>query len=535
MSDKKPKLTKEQMKQLEQLQKMLAQGMPPGGPGGMPQGMPQGMPGGMPPGMPGMPKRPPLYTPRGLFMAIIMGMQSSVKFLDQFTNFIINRKTKNTNDVIDTARSPILFGFWVVFIFVFLGSIWAATAPLDSASVAIGTVVSDTKKRTINHPEGGIIKEIYVKPGDEVKIDDKLIEFDGTRVLSDYEAYLSQYRASLAAEARLQAEINELDKVEYPEFLTKDIADPEVSKLIETQDNLFHSKIEAFKSEADTLRQRIKQAEKQIDGYEARKVSSQKSLEVIQDRLEATKKLLEKGYSNKAALLDLEEKEARAFSDIAVSDTEIARTEQQITESEISLINQKSRALANTLSELKDVQVRLPEFAEKYRDTKARVERLILKAPVEGVINKVEYTTVGSSVQAFAPLIEVSPKNDKLIIEANIPPKGIQSIHAGMTAKIRFSAFKSRVSPIFLGEVKSVSPDIVMPNRQMPDPSLMNGYYTAEIEIDFDDFKEKAEPRHLELKPGMQAEVQIITGERTLLRYLLDPVRDAMFKGFKEK
>ena len=524
MSDKKPKPTEEQLQQLKQLQLMLQQQQGAKGAAGNSPAAPLG------------PKKPSIYTPKGLLMSILLGMQSGVKFIDQFINFIINKKSKDTNDVLESSRSPIIFGFWIIFIFVFLGTIWAATAPLDSAAVAIGTVISDTKKRIINHSEPAIINKIFVKVGDEVKEGDKLIEFDDKKVKYEFEGILSQYRYALANESRLIAEINGSEKIDYHKFLYEKKSDAEVSKIIETQDSLFYSKRESINTESDALKQRIKQFRKQIEGYEARKISNMKTLEVVQDRLDATKKLNKKGYVQKAALLELEDREARTLSEIAIADTEIARTEQQITEVEITIINLKSKALANALNELKDSQTRIPELAERYRELETRLSRMVIISPVDGVVNKLEYTTIGSAVQPIVPLVEISPKNDKLVIEAKIIPKDIDSIKEGLVSKIRFSAFKSRVSPIFLGKIISLSPDIIIEaNKPQPDQKLMAGFYLAQIELDMEDFNRKAKPRELKLKPGMQAEVQIVTGTRTLLRYLLDPVFDAMFKGFKER
>ena len=133
------------------------------------------------------------------------------------------------------------------------------------------------------------------------------------------------------------------------------------------------------------------------------------------------------------------------------------------------------------------------------------------------------------------PIMDISPSGDHLIIEAKIEPKNIDSIRVGLKSKIRFSAFKSRTTPLFTGTVVSLSPDIVIDQRHQMDNRYAGGYYLARIEINMDEFNEVARTRKIELHPGMQAEVQIVTGTRTLLKYLLDPVIDAMFKGFKEK
>lgn len=511
----KKKLSAEQIKQLQQL--MAKQQ----GAGGMPA-------------RPGMPKK---FTPRWFFMNFLQTLQKNVKFIDQFIHFVISKDSEDTNDVIRQARSPILFGVGVLFFFVFLGLIWTATAPLDSAAVAIGKVVSSTNKKTINHPEGGIIKKIYVQLGDHVKQGDKLIEFDDTRIKAEYETSLNQYRSYSAAEGRLLAEINGDSEIAYSEFLLKDKDLPEVAKIIETQNNLFHSKNKLQQAEIDSLKQRILQSNKQIDGLKAKKLAMTKTLDVTQDRLDANRKLSEKGYAHKSTILDLEAREANAESELAIIDTEIIKVEQEITRTEIELINVNNKTSTQALSELKDTQIRLSEVKERFFALQEHLKRIIITSPVDGVVNHLSPNayTIGSSIPPSHPIMEISPSDDALVIEAKIPPQNIDSVTIGLESKIRFSAFKSRTTPLFLGKVVSLSPDIIIEQGPMTDPKLAGGYYLARIELDMDHFEELAKPRHLTLHPGMQAEVQIITGTRTLLRYLLDPVIDAMFKGFKEK
>lgn len=519
MSDNNNKIDPEKLKALQQL--MAKNGMlPPGvmGEAGVTQF-----------------KEPSKFSLKGIFISILQSMQSGIRFIDQFTQFIINRKTNASNDVVDSARSPIIFGTYVIVIFVIFGLIWAATAPLDSAAVASGTVISNTQRKSLNHQEGGIIKTIYVKVGDVVKKGDQLLEFDATRIKSEHDSVLNQYRALLASEVRLLAEINGQDNVEYPEFLTQDKDIPEVAKIIETQNNLFHSKKDVKRAEHDSLKQKTMQLKKQIEGYEAKKISLLKTLEVLKDRVDATKKLSVKGFVQKAALLELEAKEASAQSEIAMNDTEIARSEQEITRTEIELLNLESNFVSKTLTELKETQIQLSERREKYNHYSDSLDRIILRSPVDGVVNNINYHTVGSVIPAGQAIMDISPSDDYLIIEAKVEPRHIDSIQVGLQSKIRFSAFKSRTTPVFTGTVVSLSPDIVFDQRQQMDNRYAGGYYLARIELNMSEFNEVARTRKIELHPGMPAEVQIVTGTRTLLKYLLDPVIDAMFKGFKEK
>lgn len=475
-------------------------------------------------------------TVKGVFISILQSMQHGVKFIDQFTNLIVKEDGGNANDVVKSARSPILFGAFVIIFFVIFGAIWAAVAPLDSAAVAMGTVVSSSQKKIINHQEGGILKKVFVAVGDKVKEGDNLIELDDSRIKYEYENTLNQYRSLLGTEYRLMAEINGDEQVNYPLFLTQDKADKNVTKVIETQDNLFNSKQKLKIAEQNSSEQKIKQLNKQIEGYQARKTSLIKSLEVTKDRLNANKTLGNKRYVQKSTILELEAKEANLQSEIAFTDTEIARSEQEITKTNIDLLNFDNKQSAQNLTELRETQTNLSGLRERLVHYQEALNRTIIKSPVDGIVNNINFHTIGSSIPPGQTIIEISPENDLLVIEARIEPKQIDSIKVGLVSKIRFSAFKSRTTPMFTGKVVSISPDIINDNQQRaPGDPLAGGYYSARIELDMDKFTELATPRKLELHPGMQAEVQIVNGTRTLLNYLLDPVYDAMFKGFKEK
>lgn len=516
MSDKKQKLTPEQIEQIKQLQMLMQNQKNPNE-------------------IMGKPKKTP-FTLKGLFIGILQYMQHGVKFIDQFTDFIIKKDSSKANDVIKSARSPILFGTFVVVFMALFGLVWAGTAPLDSASVALGKVISNSQKKEINHPEGGIIKKIYVKVGDEVKKDDPLIEIDDTKIRSDYESTLNLYRTFLAAETRLLAEINGEKELNYPDFLLSNRSLPEVAKIIETQNNLFQSKSDLARSEHDALKQKIEQSKKQIEGYNARKISTEKSLELIRDRLDATKKLYQQNFANKANLLELERNEAQLQGDIAQVEAEIAKTQQEITKTEIELISLDSKISTQALSELRETQTNLSTNRERFFALQESLKRIIIKSPVDGTVNNINYHTIGSSIIPNQTIAEISPKDDRLVIEAKVEPRHIDSISVGLTANIRFSAFKSRTTPSFIGKVVSLSPDIIIDQQtRNPASPTADGYYLARIEIDMEYFDKIAKPRKLSLHPGMQAEVQIVTGTRTLLRYILDPIIDAMFKGLKEK
>jgi HlyD family secretion protein len=459
-------------------------------------------------------------------------MQNMLHYLDRFVNFITKKTDNQRNDVVQNARSPIIFGAYVIIIFIIFGGIWSATAPLDSAAVAIGTVISDTNRKTIQHSDHGIVKNIFVKQGDHVKEGDKLVEFDDTKTKADYENVLNQYRTVLANEARLVAERDNLDTIVFSDFLQQSHNEPEVAKIMHIQENLFRSRKEMYRAEKDSMKQKIAQLHKSVESYESRKIASSKNLEVTKDRVRSLKTLGEKGFAQKSVVLDAESKEANAKSDVASTEAEIAKTHHAITQTEIDIMTLQNKYTTETLRELKETQMNVANLRERYFLLSDSLNRIILRSPVDGIINVLHIHTIGGVVQPGIPILEISPTNDTLIIEAKVPQKNIDSVKVGLEAKIRFSAFKSRTTPLFVGKVISVSPDTVIDKNQGPAPDT---YYIARIEIDMDGFNKIAKSNKLSLHPGMQAEVQIITGTRTLLRYLLDPLVDTMFRAFREK
>lgn len=465
---------------------------------------------------------------------ILQTMQKLQLWLDRFVNFVTKPKDEDRNDVVQAARYPILFGVYIIIAFVGIGGIWSMVAPLNSAVIAIGNVVASSNKKIIQHWEGGTIKNIYVTAGDHVKVGDKLIELEDTRIKAEYETTLSEYRVSLASESRLIAERDNLDAIEFPEFLKQSSNIPEVEKAMHTQENLFRYRKEIARAEKDSLKQRILQGHKEIEGLEARKIAADKNLEIMSDRLKALKVLMNKGYASKATMLEAEAKEASLKSEVANIEINIARAQQELTRVEIENINIENRYIDKVLSELKQVQVDTSKLKERYTALTDAMKRIVIQSPVDGVVNTLHIHTIGGVVRSGEPILEISPSNDNLVIDARVPHKNIDSVHVGLTAKIRFSAFKSRTTPLFTGKVVSISPDTVQDRNQMhQDP---NGpFYIARIEIDMDEFNKVASARSLALHPGMQTEVQIVTGTRTLFRYLLDPVTDTMFKAFREK
>lgn len=460
-------------------------------------------------------------------------MQSSVKYIDSFIKYVINNKAGDPNDIMQVARGPILFGMWIMIFFVGIGGIWSVLAPLDSAAVAIGSVIPSSKRKTLQHPSGGIIKNIYVSLGDEVKEGDKIVELDEVQLRSVYETSLNEYRVAEANEDRLTAERDLLDDIIYDDFIVKDSHLSEVQKIMSTQKEYFQSRRETYNKNIEALLQRHEQNQKQLEIVESQKKTLNKNLEIAKQGYRSTKELHQKGFVNKAQLLKAEGELANAEGSYNEIEAKISQTKQQISASEAEIASKKSERFERIMHELSEYQKQRNQAREKYLAAKDSLDRAIIRAPVDGTVIEINTSTLGGVISGGHVIAEIVPKNDKLIIEAKVPSKYIDNVKVGLKAKIRFSAFKSRTTPVFNGTVTSLSPDIIQDRQQQPDRD--GPYYLAKIEIDFDDFNKVSKKYDLKLVSGMQAEVQIVTGTRTLMQYLLAPVMDNMFRAFIEK
>ena len=469
------------------------------------------------------------------FMQKIMPkFQAAVEVLDRFVNFVTKPTDADRGDVVQAARAPILFGTWVIIIFFGFGFLWAGLAPLDSASHAQGTLVSSTNRKVLQHQYGGVVKTIYVQQGDHVKEGQPILELDDTHFKANHDAVLGQYRALKASECRLIAERDNLPNIDFAPDLLKDAEQPDVAKILTTQRNLFNSKRELLSTLERHSAQKIEQTKKTIEAYNEKKVSSHKTHDILQERLQASKQLLAKGFLSKAQFSEIESKAANAKSEDITTDTELIKLEQDISRMEIELMQTKSDMLTRAITELKETQMQLADVREKYVDAKNALDNAVIKSPVDGIVNVMYVTTIGGVVQQAGPIAEVSPEKDMLIVEAKISPKDIAYVKVGQNAKMNFTAYKSRTTPTFNGTLVSVSPDIVQERQPMQNGET--GYFIGRIEINMEEFNKEKERLNLTpLMPGMQADVQIIRGTRTLLRYMLDPITDNMFKAFKEK
>ena len=464
-------------------------------------------------------------------------VDKAITVMDMSINYLSKpHHIEGRSEVVQETRSPSVFGIWVLIItFGFFG-MWAVLAPLDSASHAQGKIILESKKRIIQHPEGGVIKSILVREGEVVSKGQPLILLDDTQLQAQKNQYKYKYTSVLAEVSRLIAERDNAQEVTFPEELLNDVDDLEVKKAIDNQ-------LKVFEAKKANNSSRIALTEKNTAQYIERKnaimpqiAATDKLIEISTEQVNTYKKLFSKGNLNKADLQNAEGKKAEYEGRKGDLLARLAETEQQILQSQIALQNEEDKQFEQTVSELKAAQAELSRDTEALKDISERLKRTVITAPEDGVVSNIyEKLTPQGTVPQQYPLMEIIPQDDKLIIEAKIRADDISVVRVGQLSRVRLTAYRARIVPVLEGKVVSLSADAVVAEGlelQTGTPPL---YYKARIEIDKDHLKEIADLKGVELYPGMGVDVMIVVGTRTMLKYLLDPLIITLDHAFKEK
>lgn len=439
------------------------------------------------------------------------------------------------SEVVQETRAPSVFGIWVMLITFGFFMMWAILAPLDSASHAIGKIVLESKKRLIQHPEGGVIKEILVKDGDEVKKGQTLIILDDTQLLARKQQHEYKYFNFLAEVARLNAEKDGLKELKLPEELLKNAGDPEVQKMIHTQEKVFASKEAAFNSKISHLEKTIQQYIERRNAILPQIDAAQKQIKISSTQVESYKKLHAKGNISIAYLQDAESKYAQSMGTEGALRAQLAETEHAIIQSEVAVENYRNEFFEKIIADLKENQVQLSLANEALKDVKESLKRTIITAPEAGTVSNIsDYISVNGVLPQQQTLMEIIPQDDKLVVEAKVNPTEIAAVKIGQLSRVRLTAYRARIVPVLEGKVTSLSADLVIGNQQDLQMGLP-AYYKVRIEIDKDQLIKAKKNNDVELYPGMGVDVMIVIGTRTMMKYLLDPITMTLDRAFKER
>jgi len=404
--------------------------------------------------------------------------------------------------------------------------LWAATAPLTSAAVAPGVVKVDSNRKTVQHLEGGIIREILVREGDTVRQGQALVRLDGLDAESDHDAVRGELDSALAGEARLKAQRDGLAAISFPPDLSARRSEPAVAEAMAGQERIFRDQAQVEASEVEVWQQRISQFHAQMSALAARVAAYEIQLPSLREELADARTLLKKGYGIKSRVLQLERQIVAAQGEAAANRASIESLRQQVAEANAQIDNGRLSYIKKAAEDLRDIQTKRVDLEKALQKTGARAARREVVAPEDGVVMNLRYFTPGGVVPPGGIILDLVPDQDKMVLDVKIQPLDIDVVRPGLPATVRLVAYKQRTTPTVEGSLTRVSADAEVDERSGAT------FYRATVEVGADELRKLPQ---VKLYPGMPVDVSVVTGKRTMLEYLFQPVADSFAHAFREE
>ena len=421
------------------------------------------------------------------------------------------------------VRAPVLLGFATIFLFFggFMG--WAAVAPLDSASIAPGVVKVESDRKTVQHLEGGIVREINAREGDRVRAGEVLIRLDDTQPRASLDLLHVRMMAAIALDARLVAERNGRNIVTRPIRLRNGPDDATAREIIDAQIRIFDARRETMSDQIAILGQRIAQFAEEINGLNGQIGAEERQIALLDQEIKSMAELVAKGVAPRPPYLELQRRLAELEGMRSQNLARIAQVRQRIGETRLQIAGLRTARTDEVVQQLRDTQAEQFDLAERIRSAQDILRRTEIRAPIDGKIVALKVHTPGGVIGPGEPLLDLVPSDDRLVIDARVDPRDIDVVHAGLRALVRLTAFNQRNLPPLEGIVTSVSAD------RLSDERTGQAYYLVRVEPD-----EILVQAQGAIQPGMQAEVMIVTGARTALESFLNPISRSLNRAFRE-
>jgi HlyD family secretion protein len=416
-------------------------------------------------------------------------------------------------------------GLRVLILAVVLGGGWLVFVPLAGAVVVPGNLVVQSNVKQIQHPTGGVIAEIAVQNGSRVAAGDLLVRLDATQAQASLQVVTKQLDEIRARMARLTAERDGLDTIEFPPELQARANDDDVKKTLASEVSLFKARSGARQSQKDLLQSQVAQLTQQITGLEAQLDAKAKQLDLIHGELPGVQDLYDKHLVPVSRLTSLQRESAQNDGERGQLTSAIAETRSKIDASQLQVVRIDQDFRSEVVKDLNEAQAKEAELAQHGIAARDQLDRIEIHAPVSGLVNQLSVHTIGGVIKAGETVMEIVPDTDDLQIEARVQPKDIDHVRTGQKAFVRFSAFNQRTTPQLNGTVSYVSADTGH-DQQSNAP-----YFTVRVVLPED---ERRRLNGQQLVPGMPTEVFMQTGSRTMMNYLFEPITDQLRRAFVE-
>ncbi len=407
-----------------------------------------------------------------------------------------------------------------------VGGLWAALARLDRAVIGPGVVVVEGNRKVVQHLEGGIVQEILVRDGQNVRPGDVLLRVDPLQSRASTDLLRGQLDAALILEARLRAEQDQTADLELPPEILSRHSEDAVARMIGDQASQLSERRASFAAQVALIESRVTQFKTEISGLAVEKSSVEQQVALINEELAGLRALREKNLIPLTRVLLMERERTRLGGVIGRSVAETAKAQNGIGEARMQATQLRQKLQETLTAQLLEIRQKVTELREKLIVAQDVLRRHEVRAPHQGVVQALKVYTIGQVIRSGEPLMEIVPTNDRLVISVQFAPNDLEAVQAGMRAEIKFPAFQTRRMPAIFGTLTTVSRD------RLIDEGTKQPYFAGTVEIDERQLPEAVRPR---LHAGLPAEIVVSAGERTALDYLVAPFFEALGRGFHER
>ncbi|MEL6374573.1 MAG: HlyD family type I secretion periplasmic adaptor subunit [Pseudomonadota bacterium] len=432
-----------------------------------------------------------------------------------------------------SSRVPTITGFAILFAWAGGFGYWASAAPIDGAVVASGSFVATGQNKQVQHLEGGIVRAILVREGDLVKAGQRLVRLDATASKAKLQRLRLRRTRLLAMRARLQAETKLSLKISWPRAITSRREQRSIADLMQRQQIEARARATRLGDEIKVLRKEIAGLKETIKGFKAVSQAMGRQLKLFRIELNDKRKLIGRKLVRKSDILAVQRAEARLVGELGQITSRVADALHRVARAEQQIAHLRSTAIQKAVEELRVVETELDDVEEQVRAARDVVTRVDVRAPVGGIIVKLNYNTTGGVVSPGAVILEMVPVDADLIIEARVQPSEITYLKQGQDSLVRLNGINQRVVPMIAGKVVYISADAVDERAGQSAAALSGRQFVVRVELNQAEARAKAPG--FRPTPGLPAEVFIRTGQRTFFDYLLKPILDSFARAFREQ
>ena len=405
---------------------------------------------------------------------------------------------------------------------VVLVTVWALSAPLSGAIVAPAQIKVELNRKTVQHQEGGIVREILVRDGQQVRAGEPLVVVGDVRSNAELTLLQDRLRAELMRSARAAAEAALQPSFAPPAALA---GNTEADEHLAREQALFAARRRTLDEQVVSLQAQIREANHQVAALENQIAASETSARLSAEELEINERLARQGFIHRTRVLALERNAADYRRRIGEAQSDLAAARQRIGELQARVAQARNHYHSQAADEQKDASGRVRELEQRLRPSQDQVERQLVRSPVDGEVMAMRVSAAGEVIGPREAILDVVPAREKLVVEARIRPQHIDHVRKGAAAEVRLDAFDMRATRLLPGKVVFVSAD------RVTNAASGESWFVATVEIDSASL---ASQPHIRLQAGMPAELFITTPERTLIEYLGKPLSVFASRAMRE-